>query len=277
MTNLWKYDHYDAKCEYIFGRKITEYDISKANIAILNHMGFLSEEEYKDLASKDRMQRQYIIGCMQRDNPKVKEALFTGLTEARRNLCENLKLEDHNILHINRDAIFIVDPLFAYHPDSYWLYDHVEFTNRGSYLSYYRLDSYRKTHFYVGKSRDIDGNEKVFSKVRGMSAAALELHDGAFRQILERAAEIEIDYGCLEAYKYSQEKFNFLLNTDDIRYLRRFDSTSRFDIKNEVSRFASYQADYLRDVDVEMIDRSYNLYIIAKMGNMYMSELMAHK
>ena len=170
MTNFWRYDHYDAKCDYIFDKQIVEYDIQKANISILHHAGAITDQQYQELYAAGRMIRQYTIGCMQRDNPEIKKILSDGLRDARKRFCERFNLQDYNILHINKDAIFVVFAQYQSAPQSVTIYDNVVFTNRGSYLSYYKLDPFKKIHFYVGMNQ-----ERVYSKVRGISSEALDL------------------------------------------------------------------------------------------------------
>ena len=273
MTDLWKNDRYDAKYDYVFGKLITEYDISKANISILHHMGVINEATYNELYNEDRMVRQYSIGMMQKENPNVTTALSEGLRDARRHFCDIMNLDDQNILHINKDAIFVITPIYAGGKQEVSIYDHVKFTNRGSYLAYYRLDPARSIHCYYGHKIYNDGKIPV-SKIRGISDMALEYHKDYFLSMLQMIAGVEVDEGVHKAYEVAQSQAVILSsNVCRVEYKRRFDSASMYDIK-QMSSFARYQAEYLSEGADIMVDPSYNISILARMGNMYLNEMM---
>ena len=273
MTDLWKNDRYDAKYDYVFGKLITEYDISKANISILHHMGIINEATYQELYNEDRMIRQYTIGMMQKENPAVTQALSEGLRDARRHFCDIMSIEDQNILHINKDAIFVITPIYAGGRLEVPIYDHVTFTNRGSYLSYYRLDPARSIHFYYGQRMYSDGKKQIY-KIRGISDAALDYHKGYFLDMLQMIARVEVDEGVQKAYEVVQGQSSILgSNVCKVEYKRRFDSASMYDIK-QMSSFSHYQAEYLSEGAEIMVDPGYNLSILSRMGNMYLNEMM---
>lgn len=262
MTNLWKRDHYDAYCDYVFGRKIVEYDISKANISILRDAGKISNSEYLELFQADRMMRQYAVGCKIRDDESLNEVLRDGFTNARKTLCEKLDLEDNNILHVNKDAIFVVLPVYQAAPDKVQAGDYTWFTKRSLFHSYYRVS--RGLHLYVDK----DG----MYKIRGMSEAAIELHKDYFLRILLAFAMDEIRNGVRNAYERARlisEEFN----TYDYHFFRRFDSQSLYDFK-QMSIFSNYQVEYVDEGSIDMIDPSYNFGLIGHFGNIYLSSMI---
>ena len=271
MTNLWKNSHYDANCDFIFDKKIVEYDMSKANISVLASCDIISGEEYTELCAQNRMVRQYTIGCMIRDNPKIGDIIANGIMEARKALAERFELEDFNVLHVNNDALFIVIPQYKKAPPEVKITDYIKFTSRGQYSSYYRIDPARNINLYYGK--DITGNE--IYKVRGIGEHALSLHKNYFLRILLIIARIQMDQGVKEAYEFTKSQA-MILNSEiaDYRNFRRFDSNSLFDIK-PVSIFSSFQADYITDDNKDMIDKTFNLNIIYRLGSMFLSSLLS--
>lgn len=265
MTNLWN-ENYDAKCDYIFDRKIVEYDIAKANISVLYDNNKLSESEYIRLRDQPRMVRQYEIGCAIRDDPKLEKVLDEGFREARRRLVEKLKLEDYNILHVNRDALFIVLPSTSRIQDIIQVGEKTAFTCRGIYDSYYRIEPARNIHIYYSHS----GNRKV----RGIGESALKLHEEYFLNDILHVMNVATFNGIQAAYNELKELYvNYINRKVNYRCYRRFDSQSLFDIIN-FSEFSSFQAEYLTSVQAYTIDMSYNLSLLNRLGNFYLSALL---
>lgn len=270
MTTLWKYSHYDANLDFVFDKKIVEYDISKANISVLASYGVIDEKEYKFLLGEDRMVRQYVIGCKIRDDPKISDILKDGIAESRRIFIEKLDLMGLNILHINNDAIFVIWPQYHKAPEEVKISDYIKFTSRGVYSSYYRIDGFRNIHMYYGYSSDKD-----VCKIRGIGEYALSLHEDYFLRILNNIARVQVTQGVKEAYAFIKDQAT-ILNSDvaDYRNFRRFDSQSLFDIK-QVSSFSSFQAEYLRDEDKDMVDKTFNLHIIYRIGSMFLNSVLS--
>ena len=111
-STIWKYQNYNAPIQYLFDKQIVELDISKANISILMSAGKISRETYNELYEAPRQIRQYQVGCMIRDDPRLQGALNEGLESARHALFDTLGLENSNILHIAKDAVFIIVPMY---------------------------------------------------------------------------------------------------------------------------------------------------------------------
>ena len=62
-------------------------------------------------------------------------------------------------------------------------------------------------------------------------------------------------------------------NTYDYHFFRRFDSQSLYDFK-QMSIFANYQAEYVDEGSIDMIDPSYNFGLIGHFGNIYLSSMI---
>lgn len=267
MTNLWN-DNYDAKCDYIFNRKIVEYDIEKANISVLYDNGRLSESEYTRLLNQPRMVRQYEIGCAIRDDPKLEEVLDRGFRNARQQLVEKLNLEDQNILHVNRDALFIVLPKITRISDRIQIGKKTAFTCRGVYDSYYRIDPIKNIHMYFSYPNGY--------KVRGIGESALKLHEEFFLKDICHVMNIAVFDGIQAAYRALKDTYTpYARRKVDYRCYRRFDSQSLFDII-KLSDFSSFQAEYINSAHSHAIDISHNLMILNRIGNFYLSALINH-
>lgn len=271
-TKLWDYSNYNAPVHYLFDMVIAEYDIRRANISILREYGKLNEEKYLELYDADRMYRQYTIGCMIRDDPSIQETLNIGLEESRRKFCEILELGDGNILHIAKDAIFVVSKLIGGIPTvpEVQISRYIKFTLRGYYSNYLRLG--KAIHFY--HREDIGG---PIYKIRGMGERAQSLHNDHFTKLILDILFMRTMNGSDAAYRKCKEIYMKMYNKElDVECYRRFDSASCFDIL-PISEFSTFQAMYLSKQTESILDMSYNLEIIDMIGNYLLSDLITRR
>ena len=271
ISTFWRYSNYNAPVNYLFDKQIVEMDISKANINILMDRKAISYDDYTDLVNADRMFRQYIIGCLIRDKPEIQEILNQGLMDAREALFNILNLENNNILHIAKDAVFVVVPLSQNVPEEIPITGFIRFTKRSSHTSYLRLN--RLVHFYY--SYDVI-NSIDHWKIRGMNQTAQEQHASGFTHMLAGILRSKQVAGTKAAYDQCKFYYEQLASGKPmmVPYARRFDSQSLFDLKID-SGFAPFQAEYLSETMEPFVDPSYNLSLLKDIGNYLLCEAMS--
>ena len=271
ISTFWRYSNYNAPVNYLFDKQIVEMDISKANINILMDRKAISYDDYADLVNADRMFRQYIIGCLIRDKPEIQEILNQGLMDAREALFNILNLENSNVLHIAKDAVFVVVPLSQNIPEEIPITGFIRFTKRSSHTSYLRLN--RLVHFYY--SYDVI-NSIDHWKIRGMNQTAQEQHASGFTHMLAGILRSKQVAGTKAAYDQCKFYYEQLASGEPLMvpYARRFDSQSLFDLKID-SGFAPFQAEYLSETMEPFVDPSYNLSLLKDIGNYLLCEAMS--
>ena len=271
ISTFWRYSNYNAPVNYLFDKQIVEMDISKANINILMDRKAISYDDYNDLLQADRMVRQYTIGCLIRDKPEIQEILNQGLMDAREALFNILNLENSNVLHIAKDAVFVVVPLSQNIPEEIPITGFIRFTKRSSHTSYLRLN--RLIHFYYSYDM-INGTDSW--KIRGMNQTAQEQHASGFTQILAGILRSKQVAGTKAAYDKCKFYYEQLASGKPmmVPYARRFDSQSLFDLKID-SGFAPFQAEYLSETMEPFVDPSYNLSLLKDIGNYLLCEAMS--
>lgn len=271
ISTFWRYSNYNAPVNYLFDKQIVEMDISKANINILMDRKAISYDDYNDLLQADRMIRQYTIGCLIRDKPETQEILNQGLMDAREALFNILNLENNNILHIAKDAVFVVVPLSQNVPEEIPITGFIRFTKRSSHTSYLRLN--RLVHFYY--SYDVI-NSIDHWKIRGMNQTAQEQHASGFTHMLAGILRSKQVAGTKAAYDQCKFYYEQLASGEPLMvpYARRFDSQSLFDLKIN-SGFAPFQAEYLSETMEPFVDPSYNLSLLKDIGNYLLCEAMS--
>ena len=271
ISTFWRYSNYNAPVNYLFDKQIVEMDISKANINILMDRKAISYDDYADLLQADRMVRQYTIGCLIRDKPETQEILNQGLMDAREALFNILNLENSNVLHIAKDAVFAVVPLSQNIPEEIPITGFIRFTKRSSHTSYLRLN--RLVHFYY--SYDVI-NSIDHWKIRGMNQTAQEQHASGFTHMLTDILRSKQVAGTKAAYDRCKFYYEQLASGKPmmVPYARRFDSQSLFDLKID-SGFAPFQAEYLSETMEPFVDPSYNLSLLKDIGNYLLCEAMS--
>lgn len=300
MTELWRNESYDAPVDFVFDRTITEYDISKANISALMQANQITKEEYNYFYSLEKRRREIEVGLKCANDPKLNNVISAVISEARGILCRELGLEDENILHIAKDAIFVISRLSGGMklPEEVQVGEYVKFRKKSTSTSYVRFN--RKIMFY----HDYDiVHEQGFYKIRGMSQDFQNLHKDFFIQALMDIMNTRVYAGSREAYEKCKQWYANL-GSGDIRfinYLRRFDvETGCFDItnkfkswkigfdKNSVTKdflanlpyqlpkmpYDGFLAAYVDPSMIPYIDPSYNQNIIATLGNYILIEMI---
>lgn len=270
-TRLWKNDIYDARCDYVFNKNIIEYDITKANISILREYDKIDEAVYYKLYQAPRAERQRWIGIAILRDASIQDTLSVGFREARKKLMEYLELEDHNVLHVNKDAVFVVFPKYRKIDNSIPVGIYTTFTCRGVYDSYYLIDPMRGVHGYYGRKLD---NDVV--KIRGIGEEALQLHDGYFMTTVNDIMRVAVNNDLQVANEFVRAEFaRYNDRKVDYHCYRRFDAQSLFDLYS-VSEFSSFQADYIPAENQYMVDPAFNLSILHRFGNIFLSALISH-
>jgi len=162
----------------IIRTSIYEYDIAKANISVLLNRGRISLATYKYLYGLDNMARKVIIGKMERENPDLTKEKQLGITQAKQYLFEANGIEDHEVISIKNDAVFVTREL------EHTEYNHAKFTLRNTFELFMRA---LKLEFYYHDDFLTDNNILV---IKGVNDEKLALHEDYlmefFRQLLAR-------------------------------------------------------------------------------------------
>ena len=260
MNNLLRSPNYSMKVDYIISSYIREYDISKANINILYKYGVLSKEKYEYYLTADRMTRQIDIGLMQKD-PKVTKVLQNGIMEAKRNFFEANNIEESDVLTIHNDAIFIINKI-----PTITKFDNIEFINKNTYTSYYKLGPLEIYYFYdpINNIENID--------IKGINDDRLKIHEDYFLEFLKvvfSSAQTENIKDTLDIIITFYKQY---INRElEIGYYRNFDSESAYYIKSDISRYSVFRAYTLEEHNKYDIDINCNLQLIIQLYKYFSS------
>lgn len=242
--------------EYILDGRIREYDISKANINILYYKGILNRKKYEEMLTYDRMKRQVTVGLMQRDNPEVAKQLKEGIIEAKELFFRYNDIQEYEVLNIRNDAIFLINKI-----PTITKFGNIEFLNKNSYSSYYRL--YNSIEIFF--DYDIITKKTIFD-VKGMSDSKLELHDGFFKEFLEVLFYTSLNCDVLATIKLLKSfYYDYTQMVLPEFFYRTFNNKSIFIIGGNEYK-------YLIGDCKSMLDITHNLNILIQLYKIYTTE-----
>lgn len=270
-SDLWRNKNYLSNIDYLLDSRIAEYDISKANISTLLHVGRINKTQYNELAAMPKFEREVTIGMWMQKDPTLYKSISECIEEARHNLFDFFQLEDYEVLSIKNDSVTVIgrDPVQSI---SVFSDNSTVFRLDGVYTSYCKLQSIKGTakkeiYYYYDR---MSGQENI--SVKGISNEALQLHRGYFLDFimaLFNAAEIEGPRAPVEMLAAFNSKY---INREwETGYYRRFDSISKFDLEYNISEYATFQADFVDELNKGMIDISYNESMIQRLISIFSS------
>lgn len=268
-STLWSKKFYTAPIDYITSSFIREYDISKADISIFLSKGVITQEQFNFLARIPGYNRNVQMGLLQQERPELKKVLSKGIEDVRKAFFEANDIQDHEVLSIKNDAIFIINKV-----PEVTNFGIVNFKNKNVYTSFYKLPRKFNKEFYYYLNQ-ANNEEKL--DIKGMGAEEQALHVNYMTEfLLVLFNSIEL-FPLDDAINLLQTFYNQYINRElDIGYYRRYDQISGFDTNIQTPILQhKYNIKHLSQEHREMIDISYNAQIIIEfykmVANMYFS------
>lgn len=112
ISKLWTKDKYtDDDIAYIVNNQIIEYDMKSAGLNMTKEFNLLPEKDRYLIERWEQMpkyQRNVHIGLYEKEHPEFKKAKKESFARARRLFFIANNIEDHEVLSIKKDAIFLL-------------------------------------------------------------------------------------------------------------------------------------------------------------------------
>lgn len=246
---------------YLISRFIREYDMKKSNISILFDKNIIDYETYIKLYNAPRDFRQVYIGKMILANPEIQKILTEGVTEYKEKLFKANNIQDHEVLSIKNDAIFIID-----RPLQITNFGNIEFVNKNIYTSFYlvgKKNAKELYYFYDG----VNNIEKL--DVKGINDSLLFLHEDYMIEFLKTlfcTAETETLSDCIELLTAFQNSYKRL--ELDVEYYRRFDADCMYDMmKTPIMGYCKLPS--VLEEQKQCINIQYNLDFLRKVNQIF--------
>lgn len=264
MTSLWEKDNYTSSIPYVVNQYITEYDIVKANISVLYHEGVIDKRLHDTLWNADKHHREVFIGQMQKHNSHVSEVKAAGIKKFRRLFCEANGLEDHDILSIKNDAIFVIGK-----ECKNTQFDNITFRTANQYKVYVKIGI---LEIYYGFD-PMTGSEII--DVKGIKDNILERHKDCMIYYLCEVFHTLLVGRPEDAIKYHSEILEqFLSRSLPMGFYREFNAESGYRVCSSRSSFTMADlSEYYRDI----VDICTNLNVMREIGSILSDIFMQSK
>lgn len=155
-SELYKKTNYTTPLTYI-QNTIYEYDIKAANLTMLRESGKVDGSTLDMLESLDKQAREVAVGKIIRRQPKVYDIITKGIRRARERLFRENGIQDHEVLSIKNDAVFIIGRRLQH-----TTFGEVEFRMKNRYALFQRID---KLEFFYDKRNDVVDIKGVKDKI----------------------------------------------------------------------------------------------------------------
>lgn len=258
MNTLYERDVYlSPVTNYVISSYIREYDIQKANISILHKYGILSLEEYNKYFNMDNLSRNIDMGNLIKYNQEANKILRDGFIQSRRLFFEANDIQEHEVLAIKKDAIYIINKI-----PSYTEFDGIVFRNKNIYTSFYKLPRL-ELYYYLDMINKI---EKL--DVKGINDEVLHLHENHFLDFLRYIFETAQTQPIEEVVKIITNFYNNYINLIlDVGFYREFNSMSKFAIKSK--NLFSFYSDTMSNEGKKYLEIGHNRDIIRFLYSYY--------
>lgn len=143
-SGLWINYSYRSDVKYCLSR-IYEYDIKMANVSMLRAAGYFSEKYLDKLAALPKQVRERTVGLMMRSDKSktIERIIVRGIKRARYCLFRSNQLQDHEILSIKNDAVFVIGRKLKYTK-----FGPIEFVLKNTFSGYHWIND---LEFYYKK------------------------------------------------------------------------------------------------------------------------------
>ena len=240
----------NPKYEYLFGKKIVEYDMQSAGFSLVKEYKLLDEKTIKDLDNTGSKRELVVkLGLIQKKNKEFAKALSDAFKDARKRFFEANSLNEQNILSIKKDAFFTIDT-----DCSVTKLGLLNFRPKHQYSSYMKL---QKIEFYIDtKNKVVDikglGQGEIHDKL-------VELHkDGMLSFMIDfsRGREIRTDPQ-RQSFWLSQFVKKYRQKELPLQYYRELSQSMDFKVYSEEGLLSMSECP---EMERENIDVSYNYF-----------------
>lgn len=240
--------------EYLFSKKIIEYDMSDAGLNLSYYYKLLPVEVLDKIKATPKKEHAIKLGLIQREDVNYKNELSKAFVDMRKKLFEENDIQEDDVLSIKKDAVFMLTSLNKTE------FDNVIFKKKHVYTSYIRLNS-RYELYYDGN--DID--------VKGINDNLVEKHRDGFLEIMRKffyIAETQKPESLLSYLVSIHDQYKW--RKLDIQCYREFNPRSLFHIRYgweteyELAGNVTYYDDPV-SLTVDRLDIDYNRQILLKL------------
>lgn len=244
---IWENDRYKAPFDYIINQELIEYDLEKANINILRWKNVLDDKQYEYYKNLDRQRREISIGYLLKDS-NLSKILQNGFKEARQLFFDMNKIEDIEVMYIDKDSITTINkPCYINKLNQY-----LNFREKKRYTSYYSLDIIDFLYY--------NDNMNEYYRLKNSNDIYMNKYHKDymidFLLSLFYTAQQQDFMSCIYMIKgFYRDYINHKL---PIQFYREFNPRNKYAIKSD--EYHNYYSEWLNyGTDISSIDIMYNI------------------
>jgi hypothetical protein len=238
--SLWKRELYTQDIDYIIGANIFEYDMRDAGFNIIKYYELLDDSTIKYLASLSKDERKIRIGLLQREDRNLAKEMLKGFAKMRKKFFIDNKIEEHQILSIRKDAIFLINKRC-----DKTSFSNVEFALKNRYTSFHKFGNYE--YYFRNKGREI--------AVKGINDDKLQYHEAMLSFLKDIFSLLETADNKRVVTKIKKFASQYKAQELDYHYYRELNANSMYNLGIPGRDNSIYALHYLDGFDV---DHSFN-------------------
>lgn len=250
-SDLYNNTNYSNGINYYSGY-IVEYDLSKANINALLSRGVIDRGLYDTLYNSDKHYREVYIGNMISKNKNIYKEIQAGIIDAKRQFMEANNIEDHEILSIRNDAMFILSD--RHMEQSFGNY---YFAKKNVFTFFFKFYPNKEWYYRFDQQ-----TQKDIIEIKGIKDHILTIHQNYFLRFLadvsyslQRSTIEDTLELCNQFYE------DYLHRKLEPEYYREFNTDSKFRVTFKGLN-KSYLMDTVTENDINNLDINFNLKIL---------------
>jgi len=154
--------------------KIYEYDMKSAGFSVIKKYKLLSKSVIADLEKMNKKSQREMIGILQINNKKLKKDIPKHIKQIRKLFFEMNNIQEHEVLSIKNDAIFIIGRKLRYTK-----FDGVDFVIKNTYDIYHQIENFECYYNKREERLDIKGinDSTVEDHMKGICTFIMDCFD----------------------------------------------------------------------------------------------------
>jgi len=245
--------------DYIKDILISEYDIKSAGFSVIKYKKLLSEDIINELEKMSKEKRNIKIGKFMKEDVNLIKEVNATLAEVRKEFIRLNNLEEHDILSIKRDAIFVIKK----QPTNLVIFDYFVFRPKDVFTSYMYIDNKEFYYSSINKEFLIKGLSNNRDMQFGEKIDDINYENEPLLKDIKRFMSL--------GEKLSKEELYKQLTTYKRKYVNR--QLDKKTYRNLITGCYSYKGFQVKDIDDALlndIDITYNwvTYIIPLIQNL---------
>lgn len=168
-----RHNYLSEEINFVFGKKIWEYDIKQANINALRATGRIAQNEYDYLANCIKLDREIYIGNKIKSDPSIQKSIYEGIDTAKLGFLTSNNISIDSVMRVANDALYVLSPISQQNTVINVNGFPMTFVLKNVFTTYMKLNN--QILFFFS-----NGSNEYNVDIKGISDDILQLHQPLF-------------------------------------------------------------------------------------------------